>query len=164
MRRAFWFLFLIVSLLVPTKVRCTCTLHKASKKRQPLFFLHSESHYGRPTLQPDFYRHTKSQLPPHAPLPLWVSQKKKREKNSAFTFLDEGFFTVGWQAKAQHGPQRCWQWAESRGKGHVKCDCEGLCFLLFCLSFMSYLLDFLYIIPFFSLSLPHLLSSEPVLI
>ncbi len=79
------------------------------------------------------------------PLPVLVSQKREE----FCLYLVEGFFTVGWQAKAQHSPQRCWQWAESGGKGLVKCNCEGLCFLLFRLFFMSCLISFIS----FSLSL-----------
>lgn len=70
------------------------------------------------------------------PLPVLVSQKREE----FCLYLVEGFFTVGWQAKAQHSPQRCWQWAESGGKG------EGACEVQLWGPLFSFVLSFLYVL------------------
>lgn len=163
MRKLFGFFSWLFPCWFPPKLDATCAPCSRPPRRGNLFFFRTVKGIMGDQLSCLTSIDTQS-LNRHFMPPSFSVSKEKREKNSAFTFLDEGFFTVGWQAKAQHGPQRCWQWAECGGKGPVKCDCEGLCFLLFRPSFMSYLLDFLYIVPSLSPSLSLSLSSEPVLI
>lgn len=163
MRKLFGFFSLLFPCWFPPKLDAHVHPAQGLLEEATSFFPHTERHYGRPTLLPDFYRHTKSQPPLHAPL----FQCLKREKREEFClyFLRWRLFHSRVTSQGTTRPSALLAVGRVWGEGACEVRLWGPLFS-FVPSFLYVLLAWfpLYRSLYFSLTFSLSLSSEPVLI